>query len=129
MAKEKNESVNEAKVQEPEKYYITSKVLLEGYFHKIEGKPLGVSQGKMEIRTFQGQKKKVPSYGSVLEYVTETIEGTEQPFEKPTGKTYFEDLTPKQIHELVVAKVIVLNKEQTVKYKEWLINVLYNKKK
>lgn len=127
MAKEKNESVNEAK--EPEKYYITSKVLLDGYFHRIDGRPLGVSQGKIEVRSFQGQKKKVPVYGSVLEYGVEMIEGSEQPFEKPSGKTYFEDLTPKQIHELVVAKVIVLNKEQTIRYKEWLVNVLYNKKK
>lgn len=119
----------EKKVKETEKYSITKKALLDGYFHVIDGKPLGISQGKMTIKSFQGKKTKVPEYGSVLEYVKETIEGESVPMEKSTGKTYFEDLSPIQVHQLVEAKVIILTDKQKASYHKWLKEVFYTKKK
>ena len=120
---EETQASEEVKAQ---KYFIAKKILTEGYFHgNIDGKKVIVSKG--EFKT-DGMGKKVLQFGSVVEIEkTELGEDSYDEY-KPTGKHYFEDLSPLAIHLLLTAGVIKLSEEQEKTYKQWLIEVLYAKK-
>ena len=110
-----------------EKYYCTEKALLEGYYHVIDGKEIAIAKGEIKKVNLKGSTKKVPAYGSVVKYEEQIIGGRKQLVEVPTGKTYFEDLTPLQVHVLLVAGVIALTSEQVPVYKKWTHEVLFKK--
>ena len=122
MSKTKEETVEAV-----EKYHCTEKALLEGYYALIDGKDIAISKGDMKKINLKGSTKKVPAYGSVVNYEEQIIGGRKQMVEMPTGKTYFENLTPKQIHILLIAGIITLTKEQAEVYKKWTHEVLYKK--
>lgn len=113
-----------------QKYYVTRKALWDGYYHEnIDGNKIGISKGHYAKDSTGIGNKNIPVFGSVIEFTNEVIEGDEYPVAKPTGKNYFENLSPLAVHLLYVANVIVLNEEQLKAYKSWMVESLYVKKK
>lgn len=122
QAETKTEVKTEVKI---EKYKIRDRILEEGYFGEIEDRKFIVSPAKKDVMVdpSTGTKRNaITKYGTVLVPAPDTMEGT---FD--TGKNYFENLTPLDIHILVCAKVIDLNKAQGKVYNEWL-KTFYKKK-
>lgn len=125
-AKKVSEETQPSEEVKTQKYFIAKKILTEGYFHgNIDGEKIIVSKGEHKT---DGMGKKVLQFGSVVEIAkTEVGEDTYDEY-RPTGKHYFENLSPLAIHLLTTAGVIKLSEEQETTYKQWLKDVLYAKK-
>lgn len=96
---------------ETQRYKLTNKVLMEGYFAEIDDRKFMITRGETKIGfTKDGKQiiKQVP--GSVFK------DG------KPTEKHYLENLSDKQIHELYIAGVIELTNGQKKDYDKFVIN-------
>lgn len=128
MSEVKEKKVKEPKEVKEDKYYLTDYIRGLGYYADIDGVVFMVTKPKFE-QSFDvdGNPKTLKHLGYVGEYErVETGMGQYETIIVASKKLYFENLNFKQKHNLLIANVIKLTKEQTKVYSAE-VKEFYNK--
>lgn len=113
--------------------FYDDKIRMEGYFGVIDGRAIAITPREFSVfEVGTGlMYRKMTKEAEVLigKKGKENFSSVQIDYDnmEHTGKDYFENLTPLEIHNLAVAKVIKLNKAQGEIYNKWLNEVLYKK--